>query len=206
MLAKHIGVEVNTKMIDLNALDQMSPEYLEMNPQHTVPTINDNGFTLWESRAIMTYLVRKYAPNSTLIPKDLKKRAVMERMLYFDVATFYKALGEYFYPKLFDGNELEAKNEVKLKFSLELMDQFLAKNKYMAGDQLTLADISLLASMTFPIIMEYDLTGYTNLDNWIHRIQKELPYYDEINQKPIDDFKEYLRQKEAKEANGINGH
>merc|ERR1719319_340770 len=53
--------------VDLTKLDMYQkyehkkPWFINMNPQHTVPTINDNGFILWESRAILSYLVNKYS-------------------------------------------------------------------------------------------------------------------------------------------------
>ena len=63
----------------------------QINPAKKVPAIVDQGFPVWESRAIMQYLCNKYAPNSPLYPKDIQKRAVVDSLLYFDT-TYYQSL------------------------------------------------------------------------------------------------------------------
>ena len=65
-----------------------------MNPQHTIPTLNDEGFYLNESRGIATYLVSKYGKNDNLYPKDVATRAIVDARLYFDMGVFYKAMGD----------------------------------------------------------------------------------------------------------------
>lgn len=67
-----------------------------MNPQHTVPTIVDDGFALWESRAISRYLVNKYGGDSTLYPEDVKERALVDQRLDFDLGTLYPRFAQYF--------------------------------------------------------------------------------------------------------------
>lgn len=64
-----------------------------MNPQHTVPTfVDDDGFTMWDSHPIITYLVSKYAKSDALYPKDLKKRAVVDQRLHFESGVLFARL------------------------------------------------------------------------------------------------------------------
>jgi glutathione S-transferase len=78
------------KIVNLLAKEQLNPDYIKINPQHTVPTIDDDGFYLWESRAISQYLVEsKTTGNSTLYSNDAKQKALINQRLYFDAGTLY---------------------------------------------------------------------------------------------------------------------
>ena len=96
MTARQVGVELTVKEINLLAGEHMTPEFLAMNPQHTVPTIDDNGLYLNESRAICAYLVNQYAKDDSLYPKEPKIRAVVDQRLYFDVGVFYQRFGKVY--------------------------------------------------------------------------------------------------------------
>lgn len=94
------------KEVNLFAKEQLAPEFIAKNPQHCVPTIDDSGFCLWESRgevilpltakayltflaAIAQYLVETKAPGSSLLPTDPVERALVNQRLYFDAGTLY---------------------------------------------------------------------------------------------------------------------
>lgn len=75
--------------------------YLQLNPTHCVPTMVDDNLVLWESRAIITYLVNQYSPQSSLYPKDPQKRAIVDRLLQFDMGSIYKNISDYLVMKSF---------------------------------------------------------------------------------------------------------
>jgi len=203
MLMKQLNIPHNVKILDLMKGEQNNPEFVAINPQHCVPTIVDTetGFALWESRAILAYLCNKFAPGNALYPSDPEQRAVVDKMLYFDIGTLYKALAEAFYPIMFQGaKEQDADKAKAFRDKLELLDGFLAKNKYVAGDQLTIADLSIVASITFVRVVEYDLSEFKNLTAWIEKLSKELPNFAEINDEPINAFKAWYKEKKAQEA------
>merc|ERR1711974_201213 len=60
------GIEHKITTLDLFGGEQLKPEFLAINPQHCVPTLKDGDFVIWESRAIMQYVMNKYCPDSSL--------------------------------------------------------------------------------------------------------------------------------------------
>src|SRR6476660_10063520 len=71
------------------------PAYLAMNPNGLVPTLEDDGFVLWESNAIVRYLCAKHSAGN-LWPEDLQIRADADRWLDWPTATLSSAMGAAF--------------------------------------------------------------------------------------------------------------
>ncbi|XP_037071994.1 uncharacterized protein LOC119093185 [Pollicipes pollicipes] len=174
---KAIGLDHNLKIISMQDGEHKTPEFLKMNPQHTVPTMNDNGVHLGESRAITTYVMNKYAPDSKLYPRDAAARALVDSRLYFDHGLFASLKGVLF-PLLFMKNLKESEaNFGKVKENLDILEIFLGRSAYAAGSQMTVADLALLANVSSLEAAEIDLSAWPKIQAWLSKLKNELPYY-----------------------------
>src|SRR6218665_2302835 len=78
--------------------------------------------------------------------------------------------------------------------ALTLLEIFLINKNYMACDHLTIADLSILASITLlEVAAEYDFTSYPNIWTWYNRLRNELPYYDRQTEIVHGELKEIIR-------------
>jgi glutathione S-transferase len=77
---EHKGIPFEAKRLSFDNNDTKTPEFLAINPRGRVPAIVDDGFALWESSAIIEYLEERY-PDKPLLPKDVKARAIVRRMV-----------------------------------------------------------------------------------------------------------------------------
>ncbi|XP_039491427.1 glutathione S-transferase D7 [Drosophila santomea] len=198
MVAKALGLELNSKLINTMEGDQLKPEFVKINPQHTIPTLVDNGFAIWESRAIAVYLVEKYGkPDSPLYPKDPQKRALINQRLYFDMGTLYEAMTKYFFPVFRTGKlgDQEALDKVNSAFGF--LNTFLEGQDFVAGNQLTVADIVILATISTVQMFAFDFTKFPNVERWFNNAQKVTPGWEQ-NIETLKQAKKFLDDMKAK--------
>jgi hypothetical protein len=84
-LKNHLALDCEMQPIDLGRGDQLTPQYLALNPNKKMPTLEDDGFVLWESNAILFYMAAK-RPETGLWPSDLKGQADVLRWLAWESA------------------------------------------------------------------------------------------------------------------------
>jgi glutathione S-transferase len=84
-LKNHLAPDCEVQPIDLSRGDQLTPQYLALNPNKKMPTLEDGDFVLWESNAILFYLAAKH-PDSGLWPADLQGQADVLRWLAWQSA------------------------------------------------------------------------------------------------------------------------
>ncbi|XP_023169681.2 glutathione S-transferase 1-1-like [Drosophila hydei] len=196
MVAKAVGVELNKKLLNTLAGEQLTPEFVKINPQHTIPTLVDNGFSLWESRAILVYLVEQYGKDDSLYPKDPQKRALINQRLYFDMGTLIHSFAEYYYPQLLHQAPADPAKYVKMETAFEFLNTFLEDNEFVAGNTVTVADYSVVASVSTFVAADFDITKYTNVVRWYKAIQKAIPDWDE----GLAAMKEWIEEKRKENA------
>ncbi|KAH8297204.1 hypothetical protein KR044_006696 [Drosophila immigrans] len=161
--------------------EQLSEAYLKKNPQHTIPMLEDDDACIWDSHAIICYLVSKYGKDDSLYPKDLLKRAVVDQRLHFESGVvFANALRAITKLVLFMGQKEVPKERIDAFTEVyDFMESFLKDNDYVAGNQLTIADFSLISTISSAVAyVEIDSGKWPKLSAWIKRME-ELPYYSE---------------------------
>ncbi|KAJ6635737.1 Glutathione S-transferase 1 [Pseudolycoriella hygida] len=202
MVARVIGLNLDIVAIDLFAGEHLTEAFIKMNPQHTVPTLNDNGNIIWESSVICTYLIDKYAKNDELYPKDLYERAKCNQRLHFSDGILYQRLRNCSMCIYAGGTEVPDKDIKNIQDAYELMETFLATDSYLVGDRLTVADLCAigLIGSTHELYAPVTANKYPKLLNWFDRM-KSLPFYDEMEAPFVIKYKNVVESIRAKNSN-----
>ncbi|XP_068082858.1 glutathione S-transferase 1-like isoform X2 [Anabrus simplex] len=171
-------------------------EVLKINPLHTVPVLDDDGFIVADSQAIACYLANKYSKDDKLYPKDPKKRAVVDQRLYFAATVLFARFRNSIYPIFFEGAKSVSEDKKAEGFeALKILDGYLAPTGWVAGDNLTIADIACLTHVSTYPAMGFDLAPYKNVSAWLDRCRKQVPSYQEVNQVGVDIFRKVFESR-----------
>ncbi|TGL44517.1 glutathione S-transferase family protein [Leptospira perdikensis] len=159
--------------IDTKKGETKTDSFLQMNPNGKIPIlICDDGRILSESNAILNFL----AEGSDLIPKDPFERAKVFQWQFFEQYSHEPYIAVARYIKHYLGIPEERRAEYESKQAgghnaLKVMETQLKKTSYLAGDQVTTADISLFAYTHVADEGGFDLSSYPKILDWIKRIQ-----------------------------------
>ncbi|KAJ7206260.1 thioredoxin-like protein [Mycena pura] len=135
--------------VDTKNKAHKTPKFLAIQPFGLVPVIDDDGFVLYESRAICRYLAEKYPDQGTpLIPTDLSAKALFEQAASVEYSNFHPHAFAIYVEgrqKAMRGlKKDQAKYDEavsKLSAMLQVYEMILSKQRYLAGDNFTLADL-----------------------------------------------------------------
>ncbi|KZP17632.1 glutathione S-transferase-like protein [Athelia psychrophila] len=167
--------------IDMRKGEHKTAEYLEKQPFGQVPYINDDGFVLYESRAIGRYLAAKYpSKGPALLPTEPAANALFEQAASVEQSNFDPSasgiVAEKIFKKFFhglDADEAKVAELIKtLGGKLDAYETILSKQKYVAGNEITLADLFHLpyASMVQGVNPEV-FSSRPHVSKWLEGLQ-----------------------------------
>lgn len=162
----------------------------QINPQQTVPTLNDNGFILWDSHAICIYLIDKYAVNHRIYPENLHLRATINQRIFFNAYLLFPATKQIFYPILFENNAngLTQEHQKITTNAYEMLNRFFMNdNLYLFGNSMTVADLIAVVTIDHLTLVQ-STDEYPKITAWFKRMS-DLPYWNELNGRHSVEFK-----------------
>ena len=150
-LKNHLALDCDVQPIDLGSGDQLAPGYLALNPNAKMPTLEDEGFVLWESNAILFYMAAK-RPETGLWPADLRDQADVLRWLAWQNAHWdAESCGMVSYEKVSKAvlgrgppdPAFIARGEQNFARFAAVLDTELRSKTWLVGERLTIADFSV---------------------------------------------------------------
>ena len=162
-----------------------TPEYRSMNPMGRVPTIDDDGFVLWESHSIVRYLCAKHSAGN-LWPTDLRLRAGAERWMDW-AFSFQAAMRDVFWglirtpPEKRDAKAIEAGCKQSAELAA-MLDAHLAARPYVAGASFTMGDIPIGCEVQRWLRVPIERASQPHLEAWFERLRERLPFRKIVDQ------------------------
>ncbi len=170
-VANELGLDYEYNSVNLVSGENRSEGHLKIHPGGKVPVIDDDGFVLFESNAIIRYLAAKC--ESPLYPGGAKQRALVDQWADFVSHHIATAVGSVLFNRVFAPFLNEEVDERSITEGLSFLERFLPvvdtplkERRYLAGGELTLADFSLLSALDPAEVAQVDLSGYLNITRW----------------------------------------
>jgi len=158
--------------VDMVARAHRSPAYLALNPYGRVPTLEEDGFILYESTSILEYLEATH-PTPPLVPADVRGRALVSMYCKLCDLQMTRQTGNIIFPKRFLPKErwdeaamAQAKKEIERH--LDIVEKQLAGKEYMVGERYSLVEVCYTPFVEFLALME--ITPPPNVAAWVARM------------------------------------
>jgi glutathione S-transferase len=173
-LCEEIGLKFDRKDVggSFGGLD--TPQFLALNPNKSIPVIEDGGTVVWESHAVLRFLATKYG-SDTLYPAEPAARSQVERWLDWHLGVLAPAITPvflgYFRTPPAARNETELARQVAhLTTAMTLLEHEIENRAFIAGNKLTIADIAFGNSVWRWFAFPFERPNLQNLAAWQARV------------------------------------
>jgi len=151
-----------------------TPDYLAMNPNARVPTMDEDGFILWESNAIVRYLANKHDKGG-LCPSDPRQHADADRWMDWQQTTLGPTMTPIFWnlvrtPEPDRDMKLVESSKTAMVGLGKIIDDALNGRAYLAGEGFTMADIPAAIQIYRWVALVEDRPSLPNLEAWYDRL------------------------------------
>ncbi len=184
LLAAELDIPLHKVPRDPRIGETRSSDYLAKNPNGRIPTLEEDGFVLWESPAILKYLAAK-RPERALAGAEPKAQALVDQWICWWVGGPEAAIDAIAWellikPKVFNqpGNDpgIIADAHARLERFLPVLDRQLEGRDYIVGP-LSVVDFLIGPRLdTAPAILKFDISRYENINAWLERLRAK-PYW-----------------------------
>jgi glutathione S-transferase len=153
------------------------PEYLKLNPNGLVPTVQDGDLIMWESNTTCRYLASTHAGGERIYPRDPAARTHVERWMDWQLAVIGGPMGQLLFglvrstPETRDAGAIEAARRRALA-AWSIVDDELNSSPYLGGDELTLAEIELGTQIYRWFAFPIERPELPNLRRWYERMHQ----------------------------------
>ncbi len=179
--AGHAGADYDAWIINIQEGDQFSSGFVDINPNSKIPALLDRGTPtptrVFESGAILVYLAEKFG---AFLPSDAAKRTETYNWLFWQMgsAPFLGGGFGHFYAYAPEKIEYPINRyAMEVKRQLDVLDRHLADNRYMVGDEYTIADMAiypwyggLVKGVLYDAAEFLDVKSYKNVLRWAEEL------------------------------------
>jgi glutathione S-transferase len=172
--AHQIDVDYELVPIDFVAGDTRTARFIQMNPNQRVPVLEHDGYSLWESNAIVQYLAA-LKPQRGYLPMEVRERMTAVKWQFWESGHWDPACAVFMFqrfvkPKfgLGDVDPVEIKRgEQDMARLAPVLDAQLTRERYIAGERMTVADLSLAPTLCSWEQVQMPLGHYPGIQRWL---------------------------------------
>jgi glutathione S-transferase len=173
-MLEELGLPYRREKLDFRGPDLRTPEYLAINPNGRIPTLQDGDFILWESMAINLYLAGKYGREAGLWPDSAETEGLAYQWSFWVMSEVEQALlsllmHKRVLPEDKRDPQKVTRNEGILRTPLQILDRALADRDYLVDGRFSVADLNVAAVLSWAKPARHSLAELPHLGAWLGR-------------------------------------
>ncbi len=178
--AEELGLDYKLKLAGGSFGQLDTPQFGKMNPNRLIPTIRDGDFALWESHVIVRYLCAQYSPG-ILCPENIQQRAIADQWMEWSGSRAFTPVIQMFFATVRTEPDERVPDKVKTLAGeaaqvLAILEEHLARQPYVAGDEFTMGDIPLGAVAYRYFNVDVIRPSLPNVEAWYAKLCERPAY------------------------------